>query len=316
MRFSIYCFGFFILLSSVLNRSLFGHGFELSLDGNKIVAESEVATPSPRLFIESLDPFSSTVMFTDHGGVEAADGGGLQLPGDTLALQFVSPLWYSAGATAVHASAGVTLTAQSFDTSTTPNPLLGTVALTGSSANPGSFPVTGDDDHSIGWILSGNSIPAGAYGFAYRAIGFKDGNPQSPFVASDPLVVVFNTPDFTSSGSLADAQTTIFQAIYGGDFNLDSQHTSADLDLMLVALTNADQYRAGMDLNDFEYNAIADLDRDGTVTNADMQNLISLLNGNPSGGSPQAVPEPDGKLLALLAGGLTCIGWWWRSKRG
>ncbi|HEY2760703.1 MAG TPA: hypothetical protein VGI75_08165 [Pirellulales bacterium] len=302
---------FYIAMTLVLagTNLAFGHGFELDLDDNQITAVSEVQTISQHLFVETLDVASSSIMFSDHGGVEAADEGQLQVPGDSLGIQFLSPLWYSNGGAAVHATTSLTMNATSYDTSTSPNPVLGSVNITGAASNAGSFPVIGNDDHSIGWILSnsGSGIPAGAFGFSYRVTGLRGGDAASPFAASDPLVVIFNTPSFNGSGgtTLNDAQTSIFDAIMQGDFNLDGSATTADTSLMLNALSDLAGYQA---LHNFmgpaDLLAIGDLDRDGAVTNADVQGLLNLLANQTSqfgNGATSAVPEPGAGFLAISA---------------
>ena len=165
-----------VLLAWSVTRLALGHGFELTLDGNQIDAASEVPTISSHLFVETLTLGSPTQLFTDHGGVEA--GAGFSIPPDSLSVEFLGPLWYSTGGSAHHAADGLNLNATSFDSQ---QAILGSVNITGSSAKPGSFPIAGDDDHSIGWILSGATIPAGAYGFTYRVTGFKDGDETKPF---------------------------------------------------------------------------------------------------------------------------------------
>ena len=291
----------FLFVFLAIHETAQGHGFELSLNGNQIAAVSEVPTISPHLFVEEFDSFSATELFTDHGGVEAGDDGSIQLPGDTLGVQFLGPIWYSSGGVAQRAGAGLTLNATSYDTSVTPNTILGSVNLTGSTSTPGSFPVIGDDDHSIGWILSGTSIPAGAYGFSYRVTGLKDGNVETPFQPSVPLVVVFSTPGFNGSpaGSLGNAQQAIFNAILQGDFDLNGKLNAADIPAMLAALADLHGYQTATGVPDADLLAIGDLDRSGAINNADLQSLLTLLaSGNQS---PQGVPEPASFLIAISA---------------
>jgi len=290
-----------LLGTLLLSESASGHGFGLTLVGNTIQAESEVPTISPHLFTEQFVAASGTVLHTDHGGVEADTG--FNLPSDQLNVQFLGPLWYSDGIPALHAVAGFTLNATSYDTSVVPNTVLGTVNITRSTANPGSFPVVGDDDHSIGWILSGSSpIPAGVYGFAYRATGTSGGG--SPFDPSVPLVVAFDTPDF--SGNLAAAQQAVFNAALQGDFNRNGKPSADDIHTMLDALTDLDTYQMAHDVLGGDMLAIGDLDRDGNVTNLDLQSLLNLIaNGPVGGGSVSPVPEPSSfGLLLIGAAGL------------
>jgi hypothetical protein len=278
----------------LLCASASGHGFGLTLADNTILAQSEVPTISPHLFTEQFDSSSSTQVFSDHGGVEA--DAGFNLPLDKLSVEFLGPLWYSSGGVAFHADTGFTLNATSYDTSVVPNTVLGTLNITGSTANPGSFPVVDDDDHSIGWILSGSSaIPAGVYGFAYRVTGVSGGG--SPFDPSVPLVVAFNTPDFSSD--LAGAQQAVFNAALQGDFNRDGKLDAGDIQEMLNALTDLNVYQSTHDVLGGDMLAIGDLDRDGSVTNLDTQVLLNLLASNAT--SLQTVSEPSSVILLMFA---------------
>jgi hypothetical protein len=195
-----------------------------------------------------------------------------------------------------HALNTLNLNATSYDSG---GGVLGSVNITGSSQFPGSFPVVGDDDHSIGWVLTGSSIAPGAYGFAYRVLGLRNGDATDPFDPSTPLVVVFNTPWFAGT-SLSDAQQSVFESIMQGDFNLDGKRTVDDIPAMLAALVDLGAYQSAHDLNDFELSAIADVDRSGDISNADIQALLNLLVGAPM---LQPVPEPTGCALSLWAVG-------------
>jgi hypothetical protein len=84
-----------------------------------------------------------------------------------------------------------------------------------------------------------------------------------------------------------------------GDFNRDGHETSADLPMMLLALTNIPAYRSLFTLSDADFVAIGDINVDGTVNNADMQALLNFFK--LGGGSLAAVPEP--KSFALIAFG-------------
>jgi hypothetical protein len=276
------------LLLIALTRTTFGHGFILSWPGDRIEAASQVPGISPHMFAEQWTPFNPTFLFADHGGVQVASGsnptGG--------SIEFLGPLWYSDGSTAVRATSAIQVTGESYDSF---GEQLGeTITLTGTSNSPGSFPVAGDDAHSIGWILSGGSLPAGVYGFSYRAIGFGDDE-----LPSVPLVVALSTPGF-SGMALADAQRAVLNAALGGDFNRDGRVTNADVSEMLKALTDLDAYTASHDVLGADLMAIGDLNRDGTVTNGDIQPLLDLLANNGAG-SIQSVPEPSGAVLAFCA---------------
>jgi len=85
-----------------------------------------------------------------------------------------------------------------------------------------------------------------------------------------------------------------------GDFDRNRVVNSQDLTAMLGALTNLPGYESTGGLTNADLLAIGDLNADGKVTNADMQGLISLLNGG-GGTAAQAVPEPNAMWLGMSA---------------
>jgi autotransporter-associated beta strand protein len=88
-----------------------------------------------------------------------------------------------------------------------------------------------------------------------------------------------------------------------GDFDRDHTVSSADINSMLVALTDLNTYKTTNGLSDADLLAIGDLNGDGSFNNADIQGLLDLV-ANPIGiGSISAVPEPASFWL-LIAGGL------------
>ena len=304
------------LLMLSAGRSVLGHGFELDLVNNKIEAHPEDEDNfSNHVFFAPLNQLNSHDFLTDHGGVEVESGinPGSDPDSDTLQIQFLSPLWYSNGGVVQRASSGVTLEAISFDSSD--SQIGSPVDITGASAQPGSFPVSGEDAHSIGWELFNPTtdpvIPQGAYGFAYRVKGYKNGDLSTPFESSVPLVVVFSTPTFAGD-SLNNAQLAIFSAIMRGDFNLDGQRSAADIAQMLGALVNLSAYQTSLDLSDADVSAIADVDQNGVVTNADLQALLDLLKSG--GGGTSSVPEPSAGVLACI-GMIWLAGKVWRKDR-
>ena len=116
------------------------------------------------------------------------------------------------------------------------------------------------------------------------------------------------------SGEIVPAATTVMTR---GDINQDGKVNAADVPALLNALCSLNSYELGTtsirsnstpwDLADLL--DIADIDGDGSVTNADLQGLIGLLRNNASGGGSTvtSVPEPTGLLLcsfgALLIAG-------------
>jgi fibronectin-binding autotransporter adhesin len=100
---------------------------------------------------------------------------------------------------------------------------------------------------------------------------------------------------------------SVVETFVAGDLNRDGQITAADLPAFLAALTNLDSYEAAHNLTAAELLTLADFNGSGSVTNADLQNLLDLIAAQPSGGGVlAAVPEPASLLsasvgLALIA---------------
>ena len=100
-----------------------------------------------------------------------------------------------------------------------------------------------------------------------------------------------------------------------GDVTGDAHVNSADITAMLQLLTDIPGYRASHSLSIDDMLNSADIDSSGSVTNADIQNLIQYLqNGN---GSVAPVPEP-GTLVLLVCGAIPGV--WlarsWRKNKG
>ena len=64
-----------------------------------------------------------------------------------------------------------------------------------------------------------------------------------------------------------------------GDFNRDGKVTAADIQAMLVALTDLNAYQLVYGLTDAALVLLGDLNGDHAVTNADIQPLLDLLAG-------------------------------------
>ncbi len=197
-----------ILLAVAMAHSCAGHGFNLSLSGNKIETDPE-NTPviDPQLFVAAFSLPISGVYFTDHGAVDDTDSGDFNSD-DTFQIDFLGPLWFSDGSAAVQESTGLTLDA------TNQYPPFDSVTITGTSSAQTGFAISGQDAHEILWELSGGTVAPGVYGLAYRISGWQHGNLADPYDPSDTLVVAFNTSGFTGAGghTLLDAQTAVFAA--------------------------------------------------------------------------------------------------------
>ncbi len=99
-----------------------------------------------------------------------------------------------------------------------------------------------------------------------------------------------------------------------GDINRDGQVTVADIRALMVALSDLNVYQAANpDLkNDPQLLLqVADLNGDGSIDNADLQALITLVaNNEASGGGGQltAVPEPSTLILSVTGLSFLALG--------
>jgi sugar lactone lactonase YvrE len=84
-----------------------------------------------------------------------------------------------------------------------------------------------------------------------------------------------------------------------GDFNLDGNFTSADIAMMLKALTDLDSYKRAKEISEADLLVIGDYNNSNSVTNSDIQGLLNALS--VTGGSLAAVPEPNAAILAGIA---------------
>jgi hypothetical protein len=67
----------------------------------------------------------------------------------------------------------------------------------------------------------------------------------------------------------------------------------------MLALSDLHNYQSARKLSDDDLLALCDVDQSRTITNADLQSLLSDLA--EGGGSMQAVPEPSSISLLFLA---------------
>jgi ELWxxDGT repeat protein len=80
-----------------------------------------------------------------------------------------------------------------------------------------------------------------------------------------------------------------------GDFNRDGSQSAADLSFMMQALCGLPGYQARYGLSDDGLKAVADVNHDGAINNADIQAMLSLLIHAPMN-SPGAPPDAEDTL--------------------
>ena len=94
-----------------------------------------------------------------------------------------------------------------------------------------------------------------------------------------------------------------------GDWNLDGNVTTADITSMLGALTNLKAYESATSplhtvqaqpLTADDLLNVGDVNSSGSVDNADIQGLITLLANAAGGGGSSVVPEPTSLILMSL----------------
>jgi hypothetical protein len=96
-------------------------------------------------------------------------------------------------------------------TYTAPN-LIDSSTLNGSSSLADLLDVSGNASHSIQYVLSAASVPAGVYGFSFRVQGRNEVR-GATYLASDPLIVLLNTSDFTDPTAVTAARAAVLNAV-------------------------------------------------------------------------------------------------------
>lgn len=105
---------------------------------------------------------------------------------------------------------------------------------------------------------------------------------------------------FVGSG-WQDREFDDFRVFQRGDLNGDGQVTAADIEPMVMALSDRAGYQQSFP--DMDADKLGDMNRNGLLDLGDLGPFIEKVSASSSG-SAAAVPEPSGVLLALLAGAL------------
>jgi hypothetical protein len=272
----------------------YADGFRIYVQAGKLFAECEDAIViDDRLHNGNLSPDR------DLAGAVALIGGGLNPPSDTFSMEIIGPLWYSAGSTAVLPDPNITMIADSYST-IAHTTLLGTTTITSLTTGSATQPLMIDNSDNQIWSIPQGHIAAGVYGVQIVIHGLQNGDPQTPFEPTDPLVFTFRTPGFGNSNAamLRDARTAVFDAALAGyhplagDFNADGTVDGSDFAIWQENFP----LDSGAALGD------GDADGDGDIDGAD----FIVWQTNYGAGGPQevaAVPEPAAWILALLAAG-------------
>ena len=157
------------------------------------------------------------------------------------------------------------------------------------------------------------NFPSSQYPYAFEVFGNNGSTPRGGVATSssnnslqdlaNASTVLGDIQQFgsgsTSTGSDHYPVVGDYTLMFPGDFNRNGHVDASDIVAMENALTNLPAYQTAMGLSSAQLLAMGDLNGDGVVNNADLQALLNLLKSG--GGSSDAVPEPSGLTLIVLA---------------
>ena len=142
--------------------------------------------------------------------------------------------------------------------------------------------VTGNFNAATGVLtLSGSAVP-NDYKIALRAVTFSNGSTA----AAGTRTISFSLNDGAAVSNTATKQISVQKnnALLAGDFTLDGHVNGADVSAMLTALADLNAFKTSHSLSAADLLAVGDVNHNGSVTNADLQSLLSLLvSGGGSG---------------------------------
>jgi hypothetical protein len=275
------------------------HGFKIFLLDNKIMAESEDFTNMNEHLYNGNFGFE----MSDLTGALALIGGGINLPGDTFTMEIFSPVWYSDGNAATPIGPDLTMLIDSYADYIEPNHynLLDSASFTAASTGSRTLPLPAHNSDTMIWSMSGDAIASGVYGMGVVIHGLDEGNPSTPFISSDRLVITFRTPGFGNANApmLHAARQAVFDAAMAdavtpsGDFDGDGDVDGADF----VA------WQTNFPIGSDALPANGDADSDGDVDGADFGIWQSQFAQVPSAALPSnaAVPEPSAAVIGVTA---------------
>jgi hypothetical protein len=218
-----------------------------------------------------------------------------QLGDDSFGFDVLGPLWYSSGGRAVPTTGDVTLTIQK--SAVTP------ITVTGTSTFTHGFDLIGFSTHETSKYLD-NWTADGAYGFAFQVTGHNAAG--APFIGSDPLVVVFATPDFDDPTIFDPTLVTAAgRAIYTAAVPLGDTNGDGGVDLEDFNNVQNHFHQTGIPV-------LGDTNGDGVVDLEDFNNVQNNYRAQRSALALSAVAVPEPSTLLLTGIGAGCMFFYWR----